>query len=410
MAKPKPFLLCAVALLCILLTSCASERLLLQSGPTPAWATQPPAEAADALLFAGQAVGRNVLDERSMRDRALEDARSQIAGLLETKVVAKSREQIRREGDAPGGRELSEAEYARLVRTSVEQSIRSVSQEAKYWEKWLIDPCLFRHSFIRYKYYVLAAYPRAEYERNLQRFTRLVVERAQARELIKLGRPREAAQLLEALLDDYPGAPVPVRLALAEAYEDAGMLDSAEGVLEAALDLTEDDAELARISERIERLRGIFPDLSGRSAYVVFEWGADNEVSLDVVRPWIEDACARSRLDVAAIETVATGALSRDAAARAKKSGADWLIAVRMRRMRARDRIEPYGLEAYEVQAECTTRVVSTANGDLLTSSSITRRGLGRDRSSAERSAHRDAVLNALRRSFMSLASLESNQ
>ena len=410
MAKPKPFLLCAVALLCILLTSCASERLLLQSGPTPAWATQPPAEAADALLFAGQAVGRNVLDERSMRDRALEDARSQIAGLLETKVVAKSREQIRREGDAPGGRELSEAEYARLVRTSVEQSIRSVSQEAKYWEKWLIDPCLFRHSFIRYKYYVLAAYPRAEYERNLQRFTRLVVERAQARELIKLGRPREAAQLLEALLDDYPGAPVPVRLALAEAYEDAGMLDSAEGVLEAALDLTEDDAELARISERIERLRGIFPDLSGRSAYVVFGWGADNEVSLDVVRPWIEDACARSRLDVAAIETVATGALSRDAAARAQKSGADWLIAVRMRRMRARDRIEPYGLEAYEVQAECTTRVVSTANGDLLTSSSITRRGLGRDRSSAERSAHRDAVLNALRRSFMSLASLESNQ
>lgn len=410
MAKPKRFLLCALVLPCILLTSCASERLLEQSGPTPHWVTGPPGEGADALLFAGQAVGQNVLDERSMRDRAMEDARSQIAGLLETKVAAQTKEEIHREGDAALGREVSEAEYTRLVRTSVEQNIRGVSQEGKYWEKWLIAPGLFRRSFTRYKYYVLAAYPRVEYERNLQQFTRLVAEPAQARELIRLGRPVAAARLLEALLDDYPGAPVPVRLALADAYEHAGMIDSAETVLESALDLTEDDAELARIRERIIRVQGLFPDLSGKSAYVLLESGGDSEVSLDAARPWIEEACVRGHLDVAGVEAGASGDTERNVVARAGKSGADWLIAVQMRRMQARNRIEPYGVEAYEVQVECSVRVLSTANADLLTSRSITQRGLGRDRSSAERSAYRDAVLNALRRSFMSLASLEGNQ
>ena len=410
MAKLKPVELCASALLCILIASCASERMVAQSGRTPAWTAQPPAEAADALLFVGQAVGRNVLDERSMRTRALEDARNQIAGLLETKVVGETREHIHRRGDAPrGSREVSEVEYTRLMRTSVEQNIRGVSQKANYWEKWRIDPGLFSRSFIRYKYYVLAAYSSVEYERSLRHFTRLAVERERAHELIDRGQPLEAAHLLEELLNDYPGAPVPIRLTLADAYEDAGMIDLAEAALEATLELTEEPAELVRIRERIDRLRAVFPDLSGRSAYVLFESAGAGNVSLDVARPWIEEACALSRLDVAAVEAGAMGGPSHEPVRSARESGADWLIALRMRVIPARDRIEPYEVEAYEVHVECSARVFSTSNGKLLTSASITQRGLGRDRGSAERSARMNAVRDALRQCFLSLSRLESN-
>jgi tetratricopeptide (TPR) repeat protein len=386
--------------------SCASEKLLGRSSATPPWVRETPTGGEVELLFVGQAVGRNVLDERTMRTRAMQDARQRVAGRLETRIRAETREVITRTGDAARGQDTADEQYVRELRTSVRQSIRGLALRATYWERWRVDPGLFSPSFTRYKYYALTAYPRAEYDRIISYFTRVTVDRERARELIAEGKPAEAAELLEKLLDDYPDAPVPVRLALAQAYERMGKPLRAEAVLEVGLELAASDAEFARVEERLQHLESIFPDLSGRSVYLTIE--PPRDTALAVERAWVEEPCVRSNLTVRGVEPARSAASLPDAVGAARAAGADWLISLRLRRWPARGRIQSYGVQGYEVRVECTCRAFRAADGELVASPSVTRFALERDRSSALRLAATDAIRRALRRCFLSLASSES--
>ncbi len=382
--------LIACVVSCALTVSCASETLQGQSRTTPEWVTRTPADTDTEMLLVGLAVGRNVLDERAMRSRAMEHAREQAAALRQTEVEVLSQETIRERGYAPRGSDTNDAEYVRELRTSVRQSIRGVAQKESYWEKWHVDPGLLSRSFVRYKYYVLAGYPREEYERNIRRLTRVAVDLERAIDLLGEGRPGDAAEVLDGLLDEQPDAPAPVRLTLARAHEEAGMPDRAALVLEAALDLTEDEAALTRIAERLERLEGVFPDLTGRSAYFVVEPRPTDDAAPAMARAWIEDPAALSHLRVAAIE-----------------AEADWLLAVRLRTVAARGWIEAYGLRAFEARVECTVTAFDPRDGSPLANASASARGLKPDRTSSEESAARTAVRGALRNCLHTLAGME---
>ena len=114
--------LVASILLCMLAVSCASERLLEQSGPTPQWAVGVPRPTDTEMRFTGVALGRNVLDEKTMRNRAMEDIRHQVAGLISTEVEAQSTEHLRKRGYAPHGTDrVVAAEYVSRIWTHVKQ-------------------------------------------------------------------------------------------------------------------------------------------------------------------------------------------------------------------------------------------------------------------------------------------------
>jgi len=391
-------------LLCVLSLSCASERLLEKSGPTPDWVLQPPRPTPTKLLFTGQAVGRNVLDERTMRTRAMEDARQQVASMIGTQVTAKTRQSLLKSGhEAHGADQVLEARYVSQIRTTVQQQVHAVRLEGKYWEKWAIDPGLLRRSFVRYKYFVLASYPQDEYERNLSYFARLVTDQQLAVDLMKLGRPRQAARVLERLLNDYPKASVQIRLTLADAYEQAQRPDRAADALRTASRLTSDPAEQARIGERIDRLENALPDLAGSSAWVVIDWGEGAPTHREMARTWIEETFSESHVDLIAMESGPSRGASERSIAQAPKAGAQWFVVVQLS-------VEPsattkwrYGVELHEASVECAVRVLSAEDARVLTSTLAVGRKLASDRDSAVRLAMRSAIRSALRTCFLAL-------
>jgi len=404
MGRPLRLALCVVA--CMAAASCASEKLLERSGPTPAWALDSPAAEEDRLLFTGQAIGANVLDEANMRSRAMADARLQIAERIATTVAADTRELLVQSGSPTLGQERTEeATYAREVRTAAAERLVGVSQEARYWEKWLMYPGFLRGAYIRYKYYVLASYPREEYERAVARYARLVSDREQARTLMQQGRPRDAAALLERLLTDYPEASVPIRLTLAEAYAQGQMLDRAAAVLRAALDLEPDRADEARIRERLQQYEQAFPDLEGAGVYVRVALSALPEEP-GTVRAWVREAVARSNLSLTALR-LGSGATD---AADARRTGAAWLIELEPRLLATDPAVNPYGVRIEQATVECNASVLSAADGELVAATSTTERAYGRSRRSAVRAAAKAAVQSALRRCFLALVEAQARE
>ena len=410
-ALPMASALMASAVLCVLAASCASERLIEQSGPTPVWAIQVPEATDTELRFAGQALGRNVLDEKTMRSRAMEDVRHQVAGLISTKVEVQSTERLRRRGYAPHGTDkVVKAEYISEIRTHVAQRVRGVAQRGKYWEKWHIDPGLFRRSFVRYKYFVLGGYAKEEYERSVRSFARLLSDQFEAAALMKQGKANAAAQLLERLLNDYPGASVSIRLKLADAYEQAQKLGRAAGVLKVAVKLTTDVAQRARIRERINHLDATFPNLDGASAYVAADVDEFMGGDLDTVKAWIEELFAASRIRLVGVKFgVGDTALSQQLAT-ARKAGAKWFVTVKLRKMPLEATKSVYDAVLHQVRFECSVRLRSTENEGMLSSKSATERGLAADRDMAARSAAKCALRSALRQCFLALVSSASAQ
>jgi tetratricopeptide (TPR) repeat protein len=277
----------------------------------------------------------------------------------------------------------------------VEQQLHGFAQEAKYWEKWRIDPGLFRRAFVRYKYFVLAAYPREEYERRLRWYERLVTDRQKAGELIRAGRPVEAAALLETLLDDYPDAAIPVRFALADAYQQAQLLDRAVEVLEAARELVEDEERRVRLEERIEQLECTFPDMGARSAYVVVR-GPDGELS---GAPFLRDAVE----EISVLSNVELAGFQSDGHPPPSAREADWTLALELRWLiRPRYR-EIYDTRLYSARAECTARIRGTADGRILSNRTAAKEGTGSDSATAAHKTLRSAMRAAVRRCLLDM-------
>jgi len=393
-----------IALCGLLAASCASEKLIGWSGPKPAWAERPPDPTAADLLFVGQALGLNVLEEPVMRSRAMEDARLQIAGVLGTEVESQSRDRLRKLGYAPRGEDrVVGAEYTREIDLRVKQSVLAVRQTDKYWEKWEIAPGLFSSSFVRYKYFVLAAYPKREYQRNMSYFTRLITDQNRAAALMDAGKAREAVTLLERLLTDYPKASVPIRLKLADACEQAGMLRRAELALSGAKALTADRAQRRRIDERLRQVRSRMPVLKNASAYVSTRFGTVAGKAVAGEPAWLTEPCLQARVAVTGLRTGRQAADEKQLLADARRTKARWLIVLDVTGDPNATVETVYDNPLHGVRAKCSAHVY-TAAGELVTATSTSERGLAATLPAAVESACKFAIRSALRECFIRLA------
>jgi len=150
-------------------SGCAYEKRIGASLPgPPVWVTQVPPDTEDAKVFVGMALADNILDEKTARNRAMEDVRAQIAASLKTNVIRDAIDIVERDGAAHLAQDEADAAYHSQVTSRVEQAMSGVRQDAYYWEKWKIKRGFFSPSFTKYKYYVKAYMSKADYER-LQR-------------------------------------------------------------------------------------------------------------------------------------------------------------------------------------------------------------------------------------------------
>jgi tetratricopeptide (TPR) repeat protein len=341
----------------------ASEKLVGKSGPTPQWVSGTPADAETELRFRGMALGRNVLDEAVMHDRAMANARNQIAQRIQTRVESQSTEIMERRGSAALGEdEVTRAEFSSMLETAVQERVRLATERDRYHERWKIDPGLFSGAFTRYKYYVLVGYPREEYQRQIDRFVRLQTERAQARELLEEGRSAEAARILEALLDDYPRAAGPLRLQLAEVYRRQGRLQRAEAVLQQALAGSVTKHEEDRLREALERVEATFPEVSVEAVQVLYDVRSD--LPLEDARTVVPEVLTRAGLRVRGITRGDIGNLEPDDV-RSLADGAEWVVAVRIDRMPTDTDRRYYGMKLHPAAAESTVRIYAL-DGSLL--------------------------------------------
>ena len=157
--------------LCIVLISvagmagCAYETKMTSSQPgPPVWVVQVPEDTEQSKVFVGMALADNILDERTARNRAMEDVRDQIASSLKTVVVSEAIDIVKEKGAQHLGEDADEASYYAEVKSKVSQAMSGVRQDAYYWEKWKEKAGFFSPSYTRYKYYVRAQMPRALYE------------------------------------------------------------------------------------------------------------------------------------------------------------------------------------------------------------------------------------------------------
>jgi len=161
----KRLLVCAAVLCAVGLAGCASEKKIGGSQPGPPdWVIMTPADKADAKVFVGIGLGDNILDERGMRDRAMEDVRHQIAASLKSSVVKNALDIVKKKGAEHLNEDVPDASYYKQVRTTVDQAMAGVRQTASYWEKWKIDPGFWSSSYTKYKQYVKAEMPSKDYD------------------------------------------------------------------------------------------------------------------------------------------------------------------------------------------------------------------------------------------------------
>jgi tetratricopeptide (TPR) repeat protein len=367
----------------------ASETLLSRSGPRPGWVAGTPQDTEEELRFRGLALGRNVLDERTMHDRAMAHARRQVAERIETRVQARTREALQVTGSAARGRdEVTRAEFTSLLETAVQEKVRLAAERDRYHERWRVDPGPFSGAFERHKYYVLVGYPREEYRRQVTRFVRLERERARARELLAQDRPSAAAELLEALLNDYPGASVPLRLQLAEAYRAAGRLGRAERVLEQALAAPTTDFEERRLRESLERIHQTFPEVPVRTVQVVYDTAGDLPPA--AARTVVPQVLTAAGFRVGGLLLREMDRL-RPQDVRVLARGAEWVVAVRIEHPPTHPDRRYYNQQLYPAAARSTVRIYAL-DGSLLAA--------GVRREDALRTQPREAVLHAVEQSL----------
>lgn len=146
----------------------ATEKLVWQSGPEPAWRFAGQRVENGCRLYVGIGIAENVLDEQQGRRIALSNAAETVAQSLTMDVVSRYAQKETVKGASHKGREDPNTLIRSEVRAMSEQIVRGLEAREWYYEKWSVRESKARE-FVRYKYCVLAAYPDAEYERTSQR-------------------------------------------------------------------------------------------------------------------------------------------------------------------------------------------------------------------------------------------------
>jgi hypothetical protein len=165
----KALLVCAVAVLALWSAGCSYEKRLGSSMPgPPPWTLQTPEDTEDVKYFVGVHLADNVLDERTGRSRSMENAYEVIAESLRADVRRESLDVVKERGAAHLGEDEDDATYYRELRVDAHREISGAQARQYYWEKWRVREGLFHWPYTRYKYYVLAEVPRAEYEKVRQ--------------------------------------------------------------------------------------------------------------------------------------------------------------------------------------------------------------------------------------------------
>jgi hypothetical protein len=165
--------LVAVLLLVGLVTGCTYEKRLATKGPaTPEWVDRSSDRTDEMMSFKGMALMRNILDEGTARDRALADAREQIAASMATQIDSSSVDIVTREGAEHLGEDEADAQYRSRLAAQAQQAVRGARETEYYWEKWKIREGLFSMPYTRYKYYVRVDVPRDLYERLVNELER----------------------------------------------------------------------------------------------------------------------------------------------------------------------------------------------------------------------------------------------
>jgi hypothetical protein len=170
-----------LSLLALLTVGCAYEKKLAVSSAAPPWVIQTPPDTEESLVFVGSGIADNILDQRTARDRAMEDVRAQIAASLETMVVSEAIDIVEERGAAHMGQDKEKATYSRQVEQKVAQAMSGVRQEGFYWEKWKIKRGLFSGAYSKYLYYVKASIPRDTYQKLATELTHQIAADIQTR-------------------------------------------------------------------------------------------------------------------------------------------------------------------------------------------------------------------------------------
>lgn len=169
--------LCLLVLCAVGLAGCASEQKITSSQPgPPVWVVQVPGDTADHKVFVGMGLADNILDERTGRNRAMEDVSYQIAASLKTEVVKEAIDIVKTRGAKHLNQDVADASYYSQIETTVKQALSGVKQEAYYWEKWKVKRSFFRRAFTRYKYYVKASMSKADYQRLQTKLVKLIAD------------------------------------------------------------------------------------------------------------------------------------------------------------------------------------------------------------------------------------------
>jgi len=173
--------LCVLVLAAAAISGCAYEQKLESSLPgPPAWVVQTPPNSADRVVFVGIGIADNVLDERTARQRAMDDVRAQIAESLKSTVVKEALDVVKQKGPAHLGKDQTEASYYAEVQNRVSLAMSGVRQDAFYWEKWKIKRGIFHPAYTKYKYYVEASMSKEDYEALRQGIVRALVAEIQS--------------------------------------------------------------------------------------------------------------------------------------------------------------------------------------------------------------------------------------
>ena len=234
--------------LCVILLSllgcggCVSEKLKWSSGPEPSWRYMGQRIEDGYRLYVGIGVAQNVLDEQQGRRIALSNATETVAQSLAMEVVSRHVQKRLTLGPAHKGMEDPNEVVNSELRTVSEQIVRGLEQRDWYYEKWSVKESSGRE-FVRYKYYVLAAYPTTEYDRISQRLLSVLEAGDEGLASLDEGLKGAANTIIEKLDSESAGAKRPVISVVP--FIDNGTLGIRKLGLEAASILTRHLVELS---------------------------------------------------------------------------------------------------------------------------------------------------------------------
>jgi len=165
------------ALFAGVLAGCNAVETRIQPSLTsaqPGWIMTPKEPGQGMRYYVGISIAENVLEEQQGRRRALANAAELVSQSIVDDVTAKVTETDSTEGPAHLGSERKKEWTREELETVSKESIRFLAPKEYYYEQWRITDNwlerLFNGGHVRYKYYVLTAYPEVEYQRLVEKF------------------------------------------------------------------------------------------------------------------------------------------------------------------------------------------------------------------------------------------------